>query len=214
MTGGLSEGRTVIASTHVAPPFGHRILFNGDQRMNAKTARLSVISASALAANADAAGPETSAKRSPFVVEWRDGFKVNIPQADREHKHLFQLVKRLDLTTVQETVDELLDYVVLHFTNEQQLMEDSNYPAFAAHLKLHEEFGATVADFLGSGDVWTEDRVQELRRFLNKWLIGHIMTHDLRFGNWYRKHHGADAPEVVAKPEKKAGWLKRLFNMS
>jgi hemerythrin len=22
--------------------------------------------------------------------------------------------------------------------------------------------------------------VQELRRFLNKWLIGHIMTHDLR----------------------------------
>ncbi|HZV53670.1 MAG TPA: bacteriohemerythrin [Rhodocyclaceae bacterium] len=154
---------------------------------------------------------EQEGKRSPFVVEWRDGFKINISQVDREHKHLFELVKRLDLATVQTTVDELLDYVVTHFTNEQKLMEDSNYPAFSAHLKLHEEFGAAVADFLGGGDGWTEDRVQELRRFLNKWLIGHIMTHDLRFGNWYREHHGVDAPEVVARPEKKVGWFDRLL---
>jgi hemerythrin len=154
---------------------------------------------------------EPTVKKGPFVVEWREGFKINIAQVDREHKHLFDLVKRLDLATVQETVDELLDYVVTHFTNEQKLMEDSKYPAFSDHLKLHEEFGATVADFLGGGDGWTEDRVQEMRRFLNKWLIGHIMTHDLRFGNWYREHHGTDAPEVVAKPEKKVGWFDRLL---
>jgi hemerythrin len=89
-------------------------------------------------------------------------------------------------------------------------MEESNYPAFPEHLKLHEAFGATVADFLGSGDAWSEDRVQELRRFLNKWLIGHIMTHDLRFGNWYRSHHGDVVREIVAKGEKK-GWFRRLF---
>lgn len=154
---------------------------------------------------------ETTGKKAPYVVEWRDGFMINISQVDREHKHLFELVKRLDLATVQSTVDELLDYVVTHFTNEQKLMEDSDYPAFASHLKLHEEFGAAVADFLGTGDEWSEDRVQELRRFLNKWLIGHIMTHDLRFGTWYREHHGADAPHVVARPTKKVGWFDRLL---
>jgi hemerythrin len=154
---------------------------------------------------------EPSGKKAPFVVEWRDGFKINIAQVDEEHKHLFELVKRLDLATVEATVDELLNYVVTHFTNEQKLMEDSNYPAFSGHLKLHEEFAASVADFLGSGNEWTEDRVQDLRRFLNKWLIGHIMTHDLRFGNWYREHHEDDAPKTVAHQEKRAGWFQRLF---
>ena len=99
------------------------------------------------------------------------------------------------------TLDELLTYVVTHFSHEQQLMESSGYPAFAEHLKLHEQFSVTVADFLGAGERWSEDRVETLRRFLNRWLIGHIMTHDLRFGNWYRDHHApAVAPPAVAPP--------------
>lgn len=121
-------------------------------------------------------------------MEWRQGFKVNIKQIDREHQHLFMLVKALNLDSVEQTVEELLDYVVEHFSNEQALMEKSGYPAFEQHLKLHEEFAGHVADFLGSGEPWTEERVQELRRFLNKWLVGHIMTHDLRFGKWYADH--------------------------
>ena len=153
---------------------------------------------------------ETAEKKAPFVVEWRDGFKINVQQVDSEHKHLFALVKRLDLTTVDETLDELLEYVVTHFSNEQQLMEDSGYPDFPSHLKLHEEFSSTVADFLSASETWDDDRIQALRRFLNKWLIGHIMTHDLRFGNWYRDHHGDSAPATV-KASKKVGWFDRLL---
>ncbi|MCB1915667.1 MAG: hemerythrin family protein [Rhodocyclaceae bacterium] len=148
--------------------------------------------------------------KQPYVVEWRDGFKINVTQVDREHKHLFALVKQLDVTTVDDTLDDLLEYVVTHFSNEQQLMEDSGYPGFADHLKLHEEFSSTVADFLSVSDSWDETRVQELRRFLNKWLIGHIMTHDLRFGNWYREHHGDNAHEPVTA-RKKVGWFDRLL---
>ena len=114
------------------------------------------------------------------------------------------------MSTVDATLDELLEYVVTDFSNEQQLMEDSGYPDFPAHLKLHEEFSTTVAAFLSASDSWDDDRIQELRRFLNKWLIGHIMTHDLRFGNWHREHHGAHAPEPV-KAKKKVGWLDRLL---
>ncbi len=133
--------------------------------------------------------------KKPFVIEWRQGFKVNIDQVDAEHQHLFTLVKALNVESVEETVEELLDYVVVHFSNEQALMEKSGYPAFEQHLKLHEDFAGHVADFLGSGDEWSEERVQELRRFLNKWLVGHIMTHDLRFGKWYAEHAVAKAPE-------------------
>lgn len=154
---------------------------------------------------------EQSAKRAPFVVEWREGFRVNIDQIDREHRQLFELVKKLDKDNAQTTIDELLDYVVTHFTHEQKIMEDSGYPEFADHLKLHETFGVTVAEFLGADEDWSDERIQDLRRFLNKWLIGHILTHDLRFGNWYREHHGAAVPEVVVKTNKKVGWFDRLL---
>ena len=152
----------------------------------------------------------TETKKTPYVVEWRDGFKVGVAQVDQEHRHLFTLVRALNLASVDQTVDELLDYVVTHFTNEQELMEKSGYPAFEQHLKLHEEFASQVADFLGSESVWTEDRVQELRRFLNKWLIGHIMTHDLRFGKWYGSRDTTVSP-VSHTPVKRSGFLARLF---
>jgi len=155
---------------------------------------------------------ETENKRAPFVIEWRDGFRINIPQTDDEHRRLFALVKALNLKSIDQTLEELLDYVVTHFSNEQALMEQSGYPAFDQHLKLHEEFSAFVGEFLGSGEAWSEERIQELRRFLNKWLIGHIMTHDMRFGKWYGSHHGPNALPVKATAEQR-GFLARLFGI-
>ena len=152
-------------------------------------------------------------KKAPYVIEWRDGFKIGVAQVDQEHRHLFTLVRALNLVSVDQTVEELLDYVVTHFSNEQDMMEKSGYPAFEQHLKLHEEFAAQVADFLGNGEAWTEDRVQELRRFLNKWLIGHIMTHDLRFGKWQASHAPVSAPvaPVIQKTPASVGFFARLF---
>lgn len=166
-----------------------------------------------------AAVAEVEGKRAPFVIEWRDGFKIGVGQVDMEHRHLFTLVAALNVHSVDRTVEELLDYVVTHFTNEQDLMERSGYPGFEQHLKLHEEFAGQVADFLGNGSEWSEDRVQELRRFLNKWLIGHIMTHDLRFGKWYSAHqahtahHSAPAP-LSAPLSGSLGFFARLFGKS
>jgi hemerythrin len=146
-----------------------------------------------------------SENRASYVIEWRDAFKVDIPQLDEEHRHLFELVGALNLKSMDKTINELVDYVVTHFSNEQELMEKSEYPEFDAHLKLHEEFSLRVADFLGSGQAWTEDQIQQLRRFLNKWLVGHILTHDRRFSKWYIEHYGtADAPVVRAASHKRS----------
>jgi len=120
--------------------------------------------------------------KTPFTVEWREGFCIGIDPLDREHRHLFSLVMTLNLGTVERTVEHLLDYVVTHFSHEQEAMEASGYPAFEEHLKQHEAFASQMADFLMDRDGWTDGRVQELRKFLNKWLISHIMTHDMRFG--------------------------------
>ncbi len=154
---------------------------------------------------------EATLKRAPFVIDWRDGFKIGIAQVDQEHRQLFTLVRALNLASVDHTLDELLNYVVTHFSNEQAMMEKSGYPAFEQHLKLHEEFAAQVAEFLGSDQGWTEERVQELRKFLNKWLIGHIMTHDMRFGKWLTSQPVPSAPLVQQAAPKSGGFFARLF---
>ncbi|MCF8154675.1 MAG: bacteriohemerythrin [Rhodoferax sp.] len=154
---------------------------------------------------------EVKKEKAPYVIEWRDGFKIGVAQVDQEHRHLFTLVRALNLASVDQTMEELLEYVVTHFSNEQDLMERSGYPAFEQHLRLHEEFAAQTADFLGSGIEWSEDRVQELRRFLNKWLIGHIMTHDLRFGKWHASHNAVVAPPSVPTTRSSRGFFARLF---
>jgi hemerythrin len=148
-----------------------------------------------------------------FVVEWRDGFKIGVAQVDAEHRHLFTLVKSLSTANVNDTLGELLDYVVTHFTHEQELMESSGYPDFRQHLALHEQFSAQVADFLSAASAWDEERIQDLRRFLNKWLVGHILTHDLRFGRWYQDHartlpYSQPAPLRAAQ---KVGWFDKLL---
>ncbi|MDO8285062.1 MAG: hemerythrin family protein [Rhodoferax sp.] len=147
--------------------------------------------------------------KAPFAVEWREGFRIGIDQLDREHRHLFTLVLALDLGTVEQTVEQLLDYVVTHFSNEQEAMESSGYPALEQHLRLHEQFASRIADFLMPANGWTEERVQDLRRFLNKWLISHIMTHDMRFGKWFAAHNlpASDADASAGR----AGLIGRLF---
>lgn len=154
-------------------------------------------------------------KKAPYVIAWREGFKVNIPTVDLEHRHLFTLIGALNLQSVDQTVEELLNYVVTHFSNEQVLMESSGYPAYNDHLKLHEEFGAQVAEFLANDEPWSLERVQELRRFLNKWLIGHIMTHDMRFGKWHESHKAVNTvtlqPQPQPQPQQHRGFFARLF---
>ncbi|MBI2751289.1 MAG: hemerythrin family protein [Burkholderiales bacterium] len=143
------------------------------------------------------------AHKTAFAVEWRQGFCIGVAALDREHYHLFSLVMALNPDTVDRTVEQLLDYVVTHFTHEQEAMETSGYPAFEQHLQLHEAFASQMAEFLMGRDGWTEARVQDLRRFLNKWLIGHIMTHDMRFGKWLAAKNQAATAPVRTRP----GWL-------
>jgi hemerythrin len=187
-----------------------------------RQSRIAPDSVALIATNGGIARMETTLERpvhahaahAGFVVEWRDGFRIGVDQVDAEHRHLFVLVKSLNLATVQDTLGELLDYVVTHFTHEQDLMESSGYPDFRHHLELHEQFSTQVADFLSSSSDWSEDRIQELRKFLNKWLVGHILTHDLRFGRWYLEHGRPTAPinrVVFNAPKPKVGWFDRLL---
>ena len=53
-----------------------------------------------------AVAEEMEIKKTPFVIEWRDGFKIGVAQVDQEHRHLFTLVRALNLASVDQTLEE------------------------------------------------------------------------------------------------------------
>jgi hemerythrin len=145
-----------------------------------------------------------------FVVEWREGFRTGIDEIDAEHRQLFAMVKRLDASNVKAMMNDVVEYVVTHFTHEEALMERSGYPGLQRHVEMHEGLATRVSEFLVGGAAWSEHRVQELRTFLNKWLVGHILTHDLHFGRWY--HAKGPTTQPLPLPEDPGSSLfGRLF---
>jgi hemerythrin-like metal-binding protein len=121
-----------------------------------------------------------------FVSEWRDALEVGDAQLDAEHRRLFMRVKQLDLEHLDTSMQHLQDYMLSHFQHEQDLMTLTHYPRLLAHIDLHDDFKCTVDRLWLSQVPWTEQRVMDLKRFLNEWLIGHIGVHDQHFGNWRR----------------------------
>jgi len=145
-----------------------------------------------------------------FVVEWREGFRTGIDEIDAEHRQLFALVKGLQHGGARQLLHELVDYVVSHFAHEEALMERSGYPGVQRHIEMHESLAARVSEFLVGGTGWSESRVQELRTFLNRWLVGHILTHDLHFGRWYHAR-GPRTQPLPLPGDPQASWFGRLF---
>lgn len=149
-------------------------------------------------------------ERAPELIEWRDSLAIGVEQIDAEHRHLFELMAALDIGSVAKIVVQLQDYVATHFAHEEALMQDSAYPGYEQHLKLHHEFASQVKKFLAAGDDWNEERVEVARHFLSKWLTGHIMAHDLRFGQWQASRTPV-TPPIVQTTRGSVGFLARLF---
>ncbi|HET8748241.1 MAG TPA: bacteriohemerythrin [Ramlibacter sp.] len=160
-----------------------------------------------------ARGPEgrhdPPGRQGGFVVEWREAFRTGIADLDAEHQQLFALVKGLEPDKATQLLAALVEYIVTHFTHEEALMARSGYPGLRQHVEMHEALSARVSEFLVGGTGWSGERVQALRSFLNKWLVEHILTHDLAFGRWYH----AAVPETEPLPlreEPEGSWFDRL----
>lgn len=154
-------------------------------------------------------GHDPPGRHGSFVVEWREGFRTGIAEIDAEHQQLFALVKGLESNNARQLLEALAEYVVTHFTHEEALMARSGYPRLHRHVELHEGLSARVSEFLVGGTAWSDQRVQDLRTFLNKWLVGHILTHDLHFGRWY--HARGPSTEPLPLPEHEGSWFGRLL---
>jgi len=129
---------------------------------------------------------------SKQFVEWKDSYSVGIDSIDQQHKKLLNLINQLqtavDYSTGEqferEALDELVDYTKTHFTYEEGLMEDNDYPGFVAHKAQHETMFKKVGEVLAEYEQDHDTAMSNAAEYLKDWLIHHINGTDKEYSSY------------------------------
>jgi len=115
-------------------------------------------------------------------IEWDESYRVGNAVIDQQHRGLVDLINALDDDTeVGFVLDQLTLYVAEHFRFEETLMAEMDTAGLDAHKRQHREFEEWLAASKqayrsgGTGGITLRDNI---RTYLNAWLIGHIKGTD------------------------------------
>ena len=160
----------------------------------AASAPASAVKPAAKAATPKTAKPTTTvikAKKAPAdPFAFTDEFRTQIPLVDKEHETLFDLVRqtyelvhdefRVDkFDDIIEIIEELRDYTIKHFADEERYMKSINYDGLAEQVAAHTAFVEKLNNIdFDEIDRDQEDALDKLIKFLLNWLVQHILKVD------------------------------------
>ena len=134
-------------------------------------------------------------------MKWTEDLSVGVELIDTEHKALINAIndlfdacsKGLGRKKISETLAFLQNYVVTHFSDEENLQKQCGYPDYINHHKLHSDFVARVGEY--SNKMETEGTsiafVAEFNSFVTNWLIYHISREDKKIGIFIKQKESA-----------------------
>ena len=128
------------------------------------------------------------------AIAWSDDFATGNAGIDADHRRLLALFNEFSLAVnagkgeavIRGVLDDLVDYTHYHFAREELPMQESDYPDYARHKKMHDTFIRQVDDVGNHLSVGTELGAF-LLSFLAKWLSGHILGADRHLGRYLER---------------------------
>lgn len=125
-------------------------------------------------------------------LSWSSKLEMGIAEIDAQHRQLIDIAARvveavrekLGTLGVDELVQELRDYTVVHFREEEERMDQLRYPGHGAHHIEHERLKHQVKQW--QHDIYVKDMVtvDEVLVFMRGWLLDHILQSDMAFKAW------------------------------
>ncbi|HIK38249.1 MAG: bacteriohemerythrin [Geminocystis sp.] len=133
------------------------------------------------------------------IAFWRDEYATGIEEIDQQHRFLFSLINRLhDAMSEgkgQEVLSDILvqlgQYTTEHFSLEEKIMAQYNYPHLEEHRQAHQELTQDVLKLQNKMQNHEQFLTIELSQFLTNWLIHHIKNEDLKMIEYLRKYRNA-----------------------
>lgn len=130
----------------------------------------------------------------PVRIPWHDRYKVGIETIDNQHRHLFEIADTLysaitnptppTKAAVKDLLDQCADYVKMHFSHEEDLMNATQYPESPGHKTAHRAFTSAVKNVIKDFSAGKEIDLVELYAFIADWLVEHIILVDRSLGSY------------------------------
>ncbi len=124
------------------------------------------------------------------AIVWTPQLEIGISFVDADHKILVKLLNQVDdaiaafeeSATLGSVLGALSDYTIYHFDREEAMLHVCGYRDVGRHRDEHALLSGQVADI---GRRFRADpgsvNGNEVRDFLRRWLIEHILAHDFSY---------------------------------
>ena len=137
-------------------------------------------------------GGATARTAVPFF-KWTYAHEVGIQMIDAQHQHLVELMNALGETlksgcerdAIVEALGALVKFTTAHFASEERLMRDyAGWSLAAQHAHEHRKLLDDVTSLVVQVDAQSMTLTV---RFLQEWLVRHIVTMDAPLAAWLRE---------------------------
>jgi hemerythrin len=128
---------------------------------------------------------------------WKKDYETGNELVDGQHREIFRLVQQvLDMDTfsgrkekIEAALSFLADYVVRHFSTEEALMNESEYPEMQQHTDEHKYLTNEVVKFMEfySAEGSKISVSESMNNLVISWLNTHIKGSDKNFAGYYRE---------------------------
>jgi len=127
------------------------------------------------------------------LIDWNpDKLSVNDETMDEQHQKWVKLINDLDDSLLSKDkkaspillVREMLAYAEYHFSEEEKLMRDINYPGHEQHIELHANFRTKLRVLESEVKEGYLVRGTQIMKMMKNWLELHIAVDDRHYGEF------------------------------
>ncbi|MGE4506900.1 MAG: bacteriohemerythrin [Desulfovibrionaceae bacterium] len=122
----------------------------------------------------------------PFIT-WSNATAVGLETVDEQHRKLFDILNDLHAATMEgqeqsalrAIFNELIEYTVYHFENEEELHARYGFPDAAEHKREHDKLTAQAVELQRQFEEGSATVSFDLLDFLHGWLMDHTIGMDM-----------------------------------
>ena len=126
---------------------------------------------------------------------WKQEYSVGNDLMDEQHQVLIEMINKLhDAMKIGKgnveaghIVTEMIDYSVMHFSMEEELMKKFAFTGLSDHKIEHKAFMTKADEFRKQINTGSFTLSMEVANFLKDWLTNHILVNDMAYSKVVKK---------------------------
>lgn len=138
-------------------------------------------------------------KESTILIKWVSSYDTGHKVIDEQHKELVNIINNLYAVMLDDTankknalleaIKKCIDYTNFHFSEEEKIMDSTNYSKKDDHKSMHRQFVLQLIEHIKGFETWEPYSVYKFIHYLKDWLLEHIAYQDKIFISEIKKNY-------------------------